>query len=333
MGYPASFKDLSMNLKRSDILLQTIDLGIGYKDSDQVLFENLNLELKAGELVCFMGANGIGKSTLVRTLAGLQKKISGQVHYPSSTTPHTRQLAVVLTEKVSAVNMTVFELVTFGRYPYLDWNIRLSEKDKITINEAIDQVNIRSLVDKKLYQLSDGQLQMAMIARALAQETPLILLDEPTAHLDLNNRVGIMKLLRDLARRTNKSILIATHELDLALQMADLIWLAGKNKNIINGIPEDLVLNGTFDDIFELKGFDLKTGKVEHEFHRNKTVQLSGSGHEYLWTRNALERNGFEVTEDAAIRILLNKKSSAASWTLGGEEFFTLVDLINHLSA
>jgi iron complex transport system ATP-binding protein len=321
-----------MSGKRSDILLQTTNLSVGYGENDQVLLENLDLELKAGELVCFMGANGIGKSTLVRTLAGLQKEISGHVT-SSSTAPKISQLSVVLTEKVSAVNMTVFELVTFGRYPYLDWNIRLTDHDKAVINDAIDQVNVRSLIDKKLYQLSDGQLQMAMIARALAQETPIMLLDEPTAHLDLNNRVGIMKMLRDLTRKTNKSILIATHELDLALQMADLIWLAGKNKNIIKGIPEDLVLNGTFDEIFELKGFDLKTGKIEHEFHRNKSVQLSGTGHEYLWTRNALERNGFEVADAADVKIILSKKKSTTSWTLGNEEFSTLLDLINHLSA
>ncbi|MBA4057393.1 MAG: ABC transporter ATP-binding protein, partial [Marivirga sp.] len=139
-------------------------------------------------------------------------------------------------------------------------------------------------------------LQMVMIARAIAQDTPVILLDEPTAHLDLNNRVEIMKLLKNLARKTNKAILVATHELDLALQMSDVIWLTGKEKNILSGIPEDLVLNGTFDDVFQFKGFDLKTGKVQHEPHLGKTVQLIGEGYAYLWTKNALERKGFEVT-------------------------------------
>jgi iron complex transport system ATP-binding protein len=175
-------------------------------------------------------------------------------------------------------------------------------------------------------------LQMAMIARALAQETPLILLDEPTAHLDLNNRVSIMKLLRDLARKSNKSILVATHELDLALQMADMIWLAGKNKNMIMGIPEDLVLNGTFDEVFELKGFNLKTGKVEHESYRNKTIRLDGTGHELLWTRNALERSGFQVEQQAsAPEIAIRKNDDATIWVLNEEQFFTLHDLINHL--
>lgn len=323
-----------MSEANGKILLKTSDLSIGYPDTNQVLLDNLNLELHSGELVCFMGANGIGKSTLIRTLAGLQNRLSGEIVYSDSGERRVNQLAVVLTEKVSAVNMSVYELITFGRYPYLNWNIHLSEKDKAVINDSIDQVNIRHLVDKKLYQLSDGQLQMAMIARALSQETPIILLDEPTAHLDLNNRVGIMKLLRELARKTNRSVLIATHELDLALQMADLIWLAGKNKNIITGIPEDLVLNGTFDDIFELKGFDLKTGKVTHESHRNKVVRIVGAGHEYLWTRNALERNGFEVTTDTTtpVSIVLNRKGNVPIWQLNGEEFTSLFDLLRNLT-
>src|SRR5690606_34326801 len=119
-------------------------------------------------------------------------------------------------------------------------------------------------------------------------DTPVLLLDEPTAHLDLNNRVEIMNILRHLSRSTGKAILLATHELDLALQTADRIWLTGNAANIIEGIPEDLVLNGVFDQIFRFKGYDLKTGKVLHEPFRKTTIQLSGEGPAYLWTKNAL---------------------------------------------
>jgi iron complex transport system ATP-binding protein len=277
------------------ILLQTHNLSIGY--GNQLLFRELNLVAEAGNLICFMGPNGIGKSTLIRTLAGLQKPLSGEVKLPSSDEVH-HQLAIVLTDKVTSVNMTVYDLVTFGRYPYLNWSIQLKKEDREIIQRSIAQVHIEHLVDKRLFELSDGQLQMVMIARAISQDTPVILLDEPTAHLDLNNRVEIMKLLKNLARKTNKAILVATHELDLALQMSDVIWLTGKEKNILSGIPEDLVLNGTFDDVFQFKGFDLKTGKVQHEPHLGKTVQLIGEGYAYLWTKNALERKGFEVTSD-----------------------------------
>jgi iron complex transport system ATP-binding protein len=283
--------------------LTTSGLCVGYqgKAVDNFLFKNLNVQLNSSQLVCFMGPNGIGKSSLIRTLAGLQKPLMGSVNLcsPDNAAAY-QQLSVVLTDKVAAAGMTVYELVALGRYPYLDWNIKLSQNDLAVIDAAITRVNIQYLVNTKLYQLSDGQLQMVMIARALAQDTPIILLDEPTAHLDLNNRVEVMNILRGLSRTMNKAILVATHELDLALQTADVIWLTGDSKNILSGIPEDLVLDGSFDKIFRFKGFDLKTGKVQHEAYRGVSIQLTGEGHEYRWTKNALERSGFAVSENAA---------------------------------
>jgi iron complex transport system ATP-binding protein len=311
------------------ILLRTNDLTVGY---DQTLFENLNLELKAGELVCFMGANGAGKSTLIRTLAGLQQPIHGSVNDQHNHRIDIKNMAVVLTEKITAVNMTVRELITFGRYPYLDWTVRLNENDKRVIEESIDKVNVRHLLTKRLHGLSDGQLQMVMIARALAQETPIILLDEPTAHLDLNNRVEVMRLLRSLARQTNRAILVATHELDLALQTTDLIWLAGRNKDIITGIPEDLVLNGTFDSIFQFKGYDLKTGKVQHEAHRGHIIKLVGEGHQFLWTKNALERNGYEVIEgNAPNTVSLQLNGDSSEWVVDGRTMRSISELLAFL--
>jgi iron complex transport system ATP-binding protein len=291
-------------------------------------------------MVCFMGRNGIGKSTLIRTLAGLQAPIHGRIILPTETSlppgvggdggPSTN-IAVVLTEKISAVSMTVHELVTYGRYPYLNWTVRLSPADSAIVNDAIDRVGIQSIARKKLHQLSDGQLQMVMIARALAQTTPLILLDEPTAHLDLNNRIEIMRLLRTLAREQNKAILVATHELDLALQTADRVWLAGNNQDVITGIPEDLVLDGTFDTIFQFKGFNLKTGAVHHTTIPGKTISLDGTGTDYQWTKNALERNGFLITPSAPQKIVIINKGNTPAWTLNGQEFTKLEDLFKSL--
>jgi iron complex transport system ATP-binding protein len=302
--------------------LHTTALSVGYTSNktENRLFENLNLALPAGRLVCFMGPNGIGKSSLIRTLAGLQKPLAGsiQITHDDNDNSTSQQVAVVLTDKVSTLNLSVYDVVAFGRYPYLDWSIRLRENDLRIIDQAIAQVNIKYLSGQKLHALSDGQLQMVMIARALAQDTPIILLDEPTAHLDLNNRVEIMRLLRNLAHTTNKAILVATHDLDLTLQMADWIWLTGNNKNILTGIPEDLVLDGSLDTIFQFKGFDLKTGKVQHESHKRINVHLSGTGPEYLWTRNALERNGFSITEEAcdiAVSLIITP-SGTIQWTL-----------------
>lgn len=313
-----------------NILLSVDQLTVGYQDGvfKNIILENLSVTLSAGELVCFMGPNGIGKSTLIRTLAGLHPPLSSQAGF--SVDP--QKISVVLTDRITAVNMTVQELVTYGRYPYLDWNIKLSNKDIEMIDRSITLTRIHHLLDKKLYELSDGQLQMTMIARALVQDTPIILLDEPTAHLDLNNRVEIMNLLRNICRTEGKAILVATHELDLALQTADLVWLVGNDRKIRSGIPEDLVLNGSFDEIFQFKGFDLKTGRVFHEAHRNLGVRLIGEGHELLWTKNALERCGFIITENAAAVITIFKNQKNLAWSFNGREFTSLRELLAYLT-
>lgn len=316
------------------IALRTTNLRVGYtKDKKNFpLFEGLNLSLHSGELVCFMGSNGIGKTTLIKTLAGLQKPLHGSAEFPDN-----QSVALVLTDRITSSLMTVYDLVTYGRYPYLNWDISLSPKDYEIIDNAIRQVHLESLVNKRLYELSDGQLQMAMLAKALAQNTSILFLDEPTAHLDLNNRVEIMNILRTLSRTAGKTILIATHELDLALQTADRIWLATPDRKILQGIPEDLVLDGTFDEIFQFKGFDLKTGKVSHEAYRNVNIQLEGNGYEYLWTKNAFERNGYEINSAAVLKVSVVQKDHKLIWTLskGNEDLslFSLAELLQYLES
>lgn len=299
-------------------LLEVKNLSVGF-DHRKILFNNIRLALQPGQLVCFIGPNGIGKSTLIRTLAGLQPPLAGTIAGNNE-----KQVAVVLTDKISASHMTVSELIAYGRYPHLDWSISLTDADHAIIDRAIDTVRIKHLLDKKLFELSDGQMQMVMIARALTQETPVLLMDEPTAHLDLNNRVEIMNLLRQLAHQQGKAILLATHELDLALQMADLLWLTLPDQTIKAGIPEDLVLDGSIDTVFQFKGFDLKTGRVQHEALLNKKVKLIGSGAPYLWTRNALERNGLELNDDSALEIVINNNT----WKIKEQTYTSLRDLL-----
>ncbi|GCC53575.1 ABC transporter ATP-binding protein [Chryseotalea sanaruensis] len=283
----------------SELALSFNKLSVGYRqgNTSKVLFDSIDLTLKAGELVCFMGPNGIGKSTLLKTMAGLTAPLSS-----SSTNINSKKIAIVLTDRVHAMHMRVRELIGYGRYPYLNWHAQLTTVDEVVIEDALKLLHLKSIADKDINTLSDGQLQMVMIARAIVQDTPIILLDEPTAHLDLNNRVEVMNTLRKLARQSNKAILVSTHELDLALQTADLLWLADDQK-LLTGIPEDLVLDGSLDRIFQFKGFDLKTGKVFHESYRGVKINLVGEGHEYLWTKNALERCGYEVGENGELKI------------------------------
>lgn len=301
------------------VVFETKGLTVGYRNSGRELklFQDLDLQLRAGELICFMGPNGCGKSTLIRTLAGLQQPLNGVV--PSK---DEKQVAVVLTDRIQSQHMTVNELIMYGRYPYLGWDLKLSDTDQQFIDASIALVRINDLVEKKVNELSDGQMQMVMIARALAQDTPLLLLDEPTAHLDLNNRLEIMNLLRKLAREKNKSILLATHEIDLALQTADSVWLA-TGSSIKKGVPEDLVLDGSFDSVFQFKGYDLKTGKVQHEAWRNKSVKVIGEGPVVLWTKNALERCGFRIDENGERLEVVD-----GGWLYRSTNFKTLGDLL-----
>ena len=291
-----------------NIVLNTNELSVGY--NQKVILSHINVSLKQGEMVCFMGENGSGKSTLLRTITRLQPSLHGEICIQNQpvTLYKSHQLAtkmsVVLTDRLNVGMLSVYELIAMGRYPYLSWDIRLNQDDKLHIERAIAATNTKSLIDLKVHTLSDGQLQKVMIARALAQDSPIMILDEPTAHLDLNNRVEVMRLLHELTRATGKAVLMATHELDLALQMADRLWLVDKNKSITSGIPEDLVLSGTLDRVFALKGYDLKTGKISHSYQGKASIQLIGEGFTFLWTKNALEREGYKVVNDSADMII-----------------------------
>jgi iron complex transport system ATP-binding protein len=218
-----------------------------------------------------------------------------------------------------------------GRYPFLDWKMKLRAEDESKIDLAIHLTNIGHLRTRKIAELSDGQMQMVMIARALAQDTKVLLLDEPTAHLDLNNRVEIMNLLKRLSRDTNRAILIATHELDLALQTADRVWIAGSDKTITAGIPEDLVLNGAFDEVFRFKGYDLKTGKVSHQAFRRKIVSVEGEGYPLLWTRNALERNGYSIGNNTRVTLQVISNNKRIQWNYNQKVYLSLESLLGDL--
>ncbi len=311
--------------------LQTNNLSVGYKHKKKahVILSSMDVTMAYGELVCFMGQNGVGKSTLLRTLSGIQPPLAGKVWLGDkdiaslSKKDIAQQLSLVLTEQVPAANLSVYELLTLGRYPYLGWDIRLSSQDRELIDRAIALTHIETLLAQKLHTLSDGQRQKAMIARALVQDCSVMVLDEPTAHLDLNNRIEIVLLLKQLSKEVNKAILMATHELDLALQVADRLWLAHSDGPLLTGIPEDLVLNGGLDDTFRLKGYDLKTGRITYRTTQHLSVHIQGRGYAYLWTKNALERNGYPLvssSDGAEVSVLLTGTEESPLWQVVDEK-------------
>jgi iron complex transport system ATP-binding protein len=224
------------------------DLSIGYRSKQgvRVVAEGLTAQLQRGQLTCLLGENGIGKSTLLRTLAAFQPKLSGSIMIGGrelesySERELARTIGIVLTEKPDVQQMTVMELVEMGRAPYTGFWGRLNEADRKACHEAIALIGIEPLKDRMVQTLSDGERQKVMIAKALAQGTPIILLDEPTAFLDFPSKVEIMLLLSRLAHEMGKTIFLSTHDLDLALQTSDCLWLMGRNLPLAVGTPREL---------------------------------------------------------------------------------------------
>ena len=254
----------------SKIILQASKISIGYtsKKVKNIIASNIDLSLEKGKLIALIGANGIGKSTLLRTITGIQKPISGTVvlngkniHELDALTL-AQNLSVVLTEKLPTSNLTVWELIALGRQPYTNWIGKLTDNDIEKINEAIQLTQIGHLTSRKHYEISDGQLQIVLIARALAQDTPLIILDEPTTHLDLLHKVTLLKLLKKLTQETGKSILFSTHDIDMAIQLSDEMIIMTP-ENVVQNQPCNLILKGSFNTLFQDEHivFDSEKGK------------------------------------------------------------------------
>ncbi len=287
-------------------LLQLHDLSAGYPQrgkSVHTVVDSFSTSIEPGSLICLIGPNGAGKSTLLRTITGMQKPLGGQallrghdIHQMSAA-ERAKRLSVVLTQKMDVGLLTGYALVAMGRHPHTGWLGQLSEHDHRLVQAAIDMVGAERLADRTFNTLSDGERQKIMIARALAQEPELLVLDEPTAFLDLPRRVEIMVLLRDLARRTGRAILLSTHDLDLALRCANHIWLLPYSGQIQVGAPEDLVLNGAFEAAFHSVNvmFDRMSGGFHPVETRLGHVVLVGEGIHYVWTKRALERAGFAI--------------------------------------
>ena len=284
------------------------DLSTGYVGTRKtyVVSSSINASIYSGELTCLLGANGAGKSTLLHTLSGFQSKLSGEILINGkdvekfSDADMSKVVSVVLTEKCDLRNMVVYEMVGLGRSPYTGfWGV-IKKGDKEIVDLAIASVGIQPLAHRMMHTLSDGEKQKVMIAKALAQETPVIFLDEPTAFLDFPSKVEMMQLLHRLSRDTGKTIFMSTHDLELALQIADKVWMMDKENGVTIGTPEDLSLNGTLSNFFSRKGiaFDQNTGLFTINNEYSKQIHLKGHGQKYAMVRKALLRNGILAGRD-----------------------------------
>ncbi len=313
-------------------ILQTEDLSIGYQRPRGEAFtvaRGISVSLRAGECVCLVGPNGAGKSTLLKTLAGMLKPLSGRV-LAGGDDVHglrplelARRLSVVLTDRVQAGTLTAYALVALGRYPYTGWTGRLTAHDEERVRTAMSAVGAAELASRSVLELSDGERQKVMIARALAQDPSLMILDEPTAFLDLPRRVEVLRLLRNLAHRKSRAVLLSTHDLDLALRTADTIWVLARGGGLSCGVPEDLVLDGAFETAFQSEGvvFDRETGSFRVSGEALATVAVNGHGAVRRWTVRGLERAGLravsgEEAASAVFQVDVSAVGDTVAWRL-----------------
>lgn len=331
-------------------VLTTEELSVGYRvnGQDQVVLARMNVQLLAGEAVCLIGPNGVGKSTFLRTLAGMQMPLSGRVAltgmdvHMMSARERARRVAVVLSRRIEVGHITARELVALGRHPYTGWWGRLSTQDWAAVDKALAAVSAAELAGRYVETLSDGEWQKVMIARALAQEPDVLLLDEPTAFLDIHHRAEMMALLRSLAHDQERAVLLSTHDLDLALYTADRLWAITPEGQLHVGAPEDLVLRGVLERTFpsEQVTFDLTTGTFRIPLRVQGKVTLAGKGVRAYWTRRALERAGWRVVEgrgDASFHVHVIVQGDRTAWSVvqAGHRRLchSLYDLLTYLNA
>ncbi len=287
-------------------ILSVEDLTIGYRNGRKpttVIHSGLQLSLYRGELTTLLGANGVGKSTLLRTLAGVQPPLSGLVTLDGkpitsyNATQLSRQIALVLTDKTVSGGLTVHQLVALGRHSYTRFFGTLSSRDNEIVAAALNDVGIAHKAQHYLAELSDGERQKAMIAKAIAQESPLIVLDEPTAFLDVASRLDIFVLLRRLAAQHNKAVLLSTHDVEQAIQLSDKLLLLSDTEGMLSGTTEDKVLDGSVARLFDTStvAFHPLSGTFRAHIHSPHTLPVHANDELYFWSANALQRCHIEA--------------------------------------
>jgi iron complex transport system ATP-binding protein len=243
-------------MKTPVIQLKSALVGYGHQKGACPIMSPINVTVSEGEFICLIGENGMGKSTLLKSISGEIPILSGEIlingHLLStiSTRDLSAQMSLVLTDRMQIGLISVLDLVAFGRYPFTNWLAKMTEKDNQIVHEAMESCGVLHLKDRFYSNLSDGEKQKVSIARAIAQQTPLILLDEPLNHLDLINKAEIFSLLMRLCAEQNKTIVISTHQVELALQAADKIWLINSNHQLIETTPDDAIKNQLFEQAF-----------------------------------------------------------------------------------
>ncbi len=326
------------------IIVETRNLVIGYRNRKRIttIMKGLSLRARHGELVALIGRNGTGKSTLLRTIAGIQHPLEGEVIIEGSSLNEIgnsrlpRTVSFVSTEPVAMRNIRVREIVALGRFPYTNWIGTLTGEDEEAVDAALESTGVTELAGRSIDSISDGEKQRTLVARSLAQDTGLLVMDEPTAYLDLPSRYGIVSLLRRLTREKGKCVIYSTHDLDTAINEADRIWLM-TGEGISEGAPEDLMLTGRIAHAFESPYLSFSASEGTFSFIRSREtgIALEGRGRAAKMTARALARCGYSIDPAAEVSIRIMEKSDGPEWivTLGNSErsFRSIYDLVTNL--
>ena len=316
------------------INLEGIGLSLGYSQQGKrkELLQDLSFQLYSGELTCLLGPNGVGKSTLIRAILGEVSPWEGKLLLDQQELSsygieeRAKRIAVVLTNPSYPGNMTVGQLVALGRTPHMNWTGKLGTEDRKWVDQAISDTRLTELQDERLSELSDGQRQKAMIARALAQDGTVMVLDEPTAHLDLINRMEIMMLLREISQKKEKAVLVVTHDLDIALETADRFWLMNCGSPLHMGRPEDILLSGKIQALFPGKNyhFNVARGKVEL-VQEPSDLPIDGPAEVVYWVKKALLKAGIRKLDQTLV------VSTPFGLRLGDKSFSSIEELIEKI--
>lgn len=321
-------------------MIKAENLSIGYRDSrggDNMSYENLSFSLKRGEITTLLGTNGAGKSTLIKTLCGVIKPLSGEVFIGEiplqtlSSSELSSRIAVVLTERIPDGGLTVYEVVSMGRYPYTGFFGGLTGYDKKVVEESLDVIGIGTMRNKPMAHLSDGERQKVMIAKSLAQESDVIILDEPTAFLDVCSKIEVVALLRRLASENGKTFLMSSHDIELALQYSDRLWVMNAQRDgMVCGTTEDVVLSKGLEPLVGGSphfSFDYEFGCFRASNVSGKSVALKGD--RVHWVKNALERKGFIIDNSASCVVEVVDYQNIK---IGDKSFVSIEDMLESLS-
>jgi iron complex transport system ATP-binding protein len=328
----------------SEKILSLNSLKIGYVSGRKknILLPPLSATANKGELISVLGRNGIGKSTLLRTLTGIQPSLGGEIFFSGKNIKDYSRIEIaqkagyISTEIIKIGNMRIYDLVALGRFPHTNWIGKISAYDNEIIMDAIEKTGMASLSGKMVSELSDGERQKAMIARILAQDTDLMIMDEPTAFLDIGSKYEILNLLSMLSHKNRKTIIFSTHDMNMAISQSDKIWLI-LNDRLAEGAPEDLMIDGAFNHLFESASvlFNSSDGSFSFRGEERGSLFVEGDGIYKYWTSEAVKRAGFsisEVTSNPFIRVISDKPNT---WQIISDnsiiEFESLYELIRWL--